>query len=81
VSEVHGVSPPPSAGYESEALVVLVNVVDATTIDALTRAQRSGDPAQRAETARKTRDAVKARMDSLAKKRAQIEARAKSLRH
>ena len=78
-AETHGSSP--ATGYEAEALVVLVNVVDATTIDALTRAQRSGDPAQRAEAARKTRDAVKARMDSLAKKRAQIEARAKSLRH
>ena len=72
---------PSTAGYESEALVVLVNVVDTTTIDTLTRAQRSGDPATRADAARKTRDAVKARMDSLAKKRAQIEARAKSLRH
>jgi hypothetical protein len=72
---------PTGGGYESEALVVLVNVVDATTIDALTRAQRSGDPSTRAEAARKTRDAVKARMDSLAKKRAMIEARAKSLRH
>ncbi len=75
------VAPSTGAGYESEALVVLVNVVDATTIDTLTRAQRSNDPATRADAARKTRDAVKARMESLAKKRAQIEARAKSLRH
>ena len=80
-SEVHGGGSSPSAGYESEALVVLVNVVDATTIETLTRAQRSGDPAQRAEAARKTRDAVRARMEALARKRAQIEARAKSLRH
>ena len=80
-SAAHDSTPAPASGYESEALVVLVNVVDATTIDALTRAQRSGDPAQRAEAARRTRDAVKARMDSLAKKRAQIEARSKTLRH
>lgn len=74
-------STPTSGGYEAEALVVLANVVDATAIDAMTRAQKSGDPAQRAEAARKTRDAVKARMDKLAKQRAAIEARSKQLRH
>jgi len=74
-------SQPTSSGYEAEALIVLANVVDATAIDAMSRAQKSGDPAQRAEAARKTRDAVRARMDKLAKQRAAIEARSKQLRH
>lgn len=74
-------SQPTSTGYEAEALIVLANVVDATAIDAMSRAQKSGDPAQRAEAARKTRDAVRARMDKLAKQRAAIEARSKQLRH
>nr|MBA3821352.1 hypothetical protein [Deltaproteobacteria bacterium] len=70
--------PPPS--FESEATVVLADVVDPTTIDTLTRAQRSGDPAQRAKAAARTRDAVKAKLDLLRQKRAQIEQRAKQLR-
>ena len=37
--------------FESEARVALADVVDATTIDTLARAQRSGDPAQRAAAA------------------------------
>ncbi|HEY6036905.1 MAG TPA: hypothetical protein VIV58_21650 [Kofleriaceae bacterium] len=69
-----------SAGFETEATYVLGEVIDRTTIDGLTRAQRSGDPAKRAEAARSARDAVKLRLDQLAKKRAQIEARAKQLR-
>ena len=55
-------------------------MIDRTTIDGLTRAQRSGDPAKRAEAARSARDAVALRLDQLKKKRAQIEARAKQLR-
>ena len=66
--------------FETEATFVLGEVIDRTTIDGLTRAQRSGDPAKRAEAARSARDAVKQRLDQLAKKRAQIEARAKQLR-
>ena len=69
-----------SSGFETEATYVLGEVIDRTTIDGLTRAQRSGDPAKRAEAARSARDAVKLRLDQLAKKRAQIEARAKQLR-
>lgn len=67
-----------SGGFESEATVVLSGVVDASTIDTLTRAQRSGDPAQRALAAKKARDAVANRLDQLRKKRAEIEAIVKS---
>ena len=66
--------------FETEATFVLGEVIDHSTIDSLTRAQRSGDPAKRAEAARLARDAVSQRLDQLKKKRAQIEARAKQLR-
>ncbi len=65
-------------GFESDATVVLSGVVDASTIDTLTRAQRSGDPAQRALAAKKARDAVAGRLEQLRKKRAEIEAIVKS---
>ncbi len=65
-------------GFESDASVVLSGVVDSATIDTLARAQRSGDPAQRAAAAKKTRDAVARRLDQLRKKRAEIEALVKS---
>ena len=58
--------------------MVLSGVVDSATIDTLTRAQRSGDPAQRAAAAKKTRDAVAGRLEQLRKKRAEIEALVKS---
>ncbi len=66
--------------FETEATYVLGEVIDRNTIDGLTRAQRSGDPARRAEAARLARDAVARRLDQLKKKRAQIEARARQLR-
>jgi hypothetical protein len=69
-----------TGSFETEATYVLGEVVDHSTIDSLTRAQRSGDPAKRAEAARLARDAVSQRLDTLKKKRVQIEARAKQLR-
>jgi len=69
-----------SSTFESEATVVLAEVVDPSTIDSLHRAQRSGDPAQRALAAKKARDAVAARLEQLSQKRRQIEARARQLR-
>lgn len=65
-------------GFESDASVVLSGVVDSATLDTLTRAQRTGDPAQRAAAAKRTRDAVASRLDQLRKKRAEIEALVKS---
>ncbi len=66
--------------FESDAAIVLSEVVDAKTLDSLTAAQRSGDPAQRAEAAHKAHDAVARRLAELKRKRAEIEARAKQLR-
>ncbi len=67
--------------FESEATVVLSDVIDHAAIEGMLRASRSGDPAQRAEAAKRAREAVRQRLDKLAKQRAAIEARAKSLRH
>jgi len=66
--------------FESSAAVALGDVIDRTTIDGMLRAQRSGDPKQRAEAAAQARDAVEKRLELLKKKRAMIEARAKALR-
>ncbi len=66
--------------FEAEATIVLADVIDATTIETLTRAQRTGDPAQRALAAKKARDAVAGRLDQLKKKRAELEALTKSRR-
>jgi hypothetical protein len=66
--------------FETEATFVLGEVIDRSTIDNLSRAQRSGDPAKRADAARAARDAVSSRLDQLKKKRQQIEQRAKQLR-
>ena len=65
-------------GFESEATVALSGIVDASTIDTLNRAQRSGDPSQRALAAKKARDAVAGRLEQLRKKRAEIEALVKA---
>jgi hypothetical protein len=62
------------------AAVALGEVIDRSTIDGMLRAQRSGDPKQRAEAAAQARDAVAKRLELLKKKRAMIEARAKQLR-
>lgn len=71
---------PTASGFESSAAVALGEVIDRTTIEGLLRASRSGDPKQRAEAARRARDAVAKRLELLRKKRAMIEARAKQLR-
>lgn len=68
------------AGYESEASVVLGEVIDRSTIEGMMRASRSGDPAQRALAAKQAADAVAARLAQLKKQRAAIEARAKALK-
>jgi hypothetical protein len=70
-----------TTSFESTAAVALGEVIDRSTIDGMLRAQRSGDPKQRAEAAAQARDAVAKRLELLKKKRAMIEARAKALRH
>jgi hypothetical protein len=69
--------PPPT---ESSVLIVFSNVIDAPTISLFAAAQRSGDPAQRAEAAHRAHDAVAKRLEQVKIKRAQIEARARQLR-
>jgi hypothetical protein len=59
---------------------VLQGVIDATTIDGLTRAQNSRDPAARAEATRKTRQAVQKRLDEIANQRKLIEKTARERR-
>ena len=68
------------ASVLDEAPTVLADVVDPSTLDVVSSAQRSGDPGKRSKAAAKTRDAVKAKLDLLRQKRALIEARAKQLR-
>jgi len=68
------------SSFETEASIVLGDVLDHATIDGLARASRSGDPGQRAEAAKKAAAAVRARAAALAKQRAAIESRAKQLR-
>ncbi|MFN0246529.1 MAG: hypothetical protein ACKV2T_06450 [Kofleriaceae bacterium] len=88
-----GGSPPPGTGgggeglgdiqtpmFESDATVVLSDVIDAKTIETLTNASRSRDPAQRAQAAKRARDAVNVRREQIRKKRAEIEAAAKARR-
>jgi hypothetical protein len=72
----------PSGGpnFENFVPIVLADVIDATTINSFAAAQRSGDPAQRAEAAHKTHDAVARRLDQVRRRRLEIEERARQLR-
>lgn len=69
-------------GFSSDGdpTVVLADVVDAGTLDALRRAESSGDPKVKAKATQRTRKAVEARLARLKKARALIEARARQLR-
>jgi hypothetical protein len=68
------------SSFESSVPTVLAEVIDASTITSFAAAQRSGDPAQRAEAAHKAHDAVALRLEQVKRKRAEIEARASQLR-
>ena len=68
------------SGFEFDASITLAEVVDPSTIDSLNRAQRSGDPSQRAAAATQARDAVAKKLEQLRAKRRQIETRSKQLR-
>jgi colicin import membrane protein len=70
---------PPDAGFEDDA-VILSDIVDADTVDALRKASRSSDPDAKADAAAKARDQVERRKKALAKRRKEIEARARALR-
>lgn len=66
--------------FDSFVPIVLADVIDAMTISSLEAAQRSGDPAQRADAARLAADAVAKRINEVRKHRLEIEARARQLR-
>jgi hypothetical protein len=75
--ETTGVPPP---AFEMDASITLAEVVDPSTIDSLNRAQRSGDPKERAAAAKRARDAVARKLQQLRTTRKQVEDRAKQLR-
>ncbi|HUC07493.1 MAG TPA: hypothetical protein VMR96_05335, partial [Solirubrobacterales bacterium] len=66
---------PGSTNFENFVPIVLVDVIDASTINSLAAAQRSGDPAQRAAAARRAHDAVARRFEEVRNRRLEIEAR------
>jgi len=70
----------PPTTFEADAPIVLQGVIDSSTLQGMERAQHSGDPAQRAQAARTTRDAVNAQLVQLHQKRMAIEKRARELR-
>jgi len=66
--------------FDSDLAVVLSDVVDGDTVDALRKAERSTDPAAKAAAADKARDQVTRRLRALEKRRREIEKRARELR-
>jgi len=76
-------SVPPAAStpnFENFVPIVLADVIDASTINSLAAAQRSGDPAQRADAAHRASEAVFRRLTEIRKRRVEIEDRARGLR-
>jgi hypothetical protein len=69
-----------TGSFESFAPVVLADVINASTLLSLEAAQRSGDPGQRADAARRAGDEVARRISEVRKRRLEIEARARRLR-
>jgi hypothetical protein len=65
---------------ETDPVVVLADVVDAGTIDALRRAESSGDPLARARAAERAHSQVKAQLERLKRTRGAIDRRIKQLR-
>lgn len=82
-TEDSGDSSPPPSGPDSSfetSSVVLADVVDSSTIDALKRAGRSSNPRDRAGAAARARKQVEARLERLKKSRAQIQNHLNKLR-
>lgn len=67
-------------GSFADQSVVLANVVDASTADALRRADRSTDPRTKASAARAARQQVESRLAKLRKLRQKLQHRARGLR-
>ncbi len=72
---------PPDLGFDSDPAVVLVEVVDADTIDALRHARRSDDPKVKAKAAKRARDQVKTKRERLERQRKKIEARIRAMKN
>jgi hypothetical protein len=66
--------------FENFVPIVLADVIDASTINSLEAAQRSGDPVLRAEASHLAGDAVGKRLSEIKKRRLEIEERARLLR-
>lgn len=69
-----------TGSFENFAPIVLADVINASTLLSLEAAQRSGDPGQRADAARRAGDEVARRISEIRKRRLEIEARARQLR-
>jgi hypothetical protein len=69
-----------SGSFESDAHIVLPEVVDPAVLDGIRSAQTSGDRSQRAAAVRKARDAVMLKLKDLRDKRAAIQGLAKQWR-
>jgi hypothetical protein len=69
-----------TSSFEQSTAIALGEVIDKSTIEDMLRAQRSGNPKERAEAAKLARDAVAKQIEQLKRKRALIEKRAKQLR-
>jgi len=79
-----GPAPPTDPGtggsFEGDPALVLSDVVDGATVDALRKAERSTDPGAKAAAADRARAAVARRLEKLKARRKEIEKRAKDLR-
>ncbi len=69
-----------SGNFDTFVPIVLADVINASTLLSLEAAQRSGDPGQRADAARRAGDEVARRIGEVHKRRLEIEARAHQLR-
>jgi hypothetical protein len=75
-----GGAPEIDPSFGADVAVVLADVVDAGTADALRRAERSTDPAAKAAAAERARAQVARRLRALEQRRQAIEKRARELR-
>ena len=73
-------SPLEAGGDDGNFDVVLADVVDGSTVDALRAAELSTDPAVKARAAKRAREQVKARLEELRARRKEIQKRATTLR-
>lgn len=80
--ESDGPGIPPTGEPESQIMfdIILADVVDAPTLEALRTAERSSDPALKAQATKRAHAQVRARLERLRKQRQLIQKRARELR-